>query len=79
MVVAAAGLATLTVLALRDDRPRRRRDWRTLEQRPDDAWAGEPIAARPATRPRGTASGPARASRARRIHGPSGGCWSRAS
>ncbi len=46
MLVAAA-IATLTVLALRDDRPRRRRDWRTLEQRAADPWAGEPIAARP--------------------------------
>jgi MFS family permease len=45
MVVAAAA-ATATVLALRDDRPRQRRDWRTLEQRPADGWAGEPIAAR---------------------------------
>ena len=40
-----------TVLALRDDRPRRRRDWQTLEQRPVDGWAGEPIAARPDARP----------------------------
>jgi MFS family permease len=47
----AAALATLTVLALRDDRPRRQRDWRTLEQRPLDGWAGEPIAARPDHRP----------------------------
>ncbi len=47
VMVAAAALATLTVLALRDDRPRRRRDWRTLEQRPHDAWSGEPIASRP--------------------------------
>lgn len=46
MVVAAAA-ATVAILALRDDRPRRRRDWRTLEQRPEDAWAGEPIAERP--------------------------------
>ncbi len=43
----AAGMATVTVLALRDDRPRRRRDWRTLEQRPGDVWMGEPIASRP--------------------------------
>ncbi len=42
-----AAAATLTVLALRDDRPRRRRDWRTLEQRPADVWVGEPIALRP--------------------------------
>jgi hypothetical protein len=42
----AAGVATVTTLALRDDRPRPRRDWRTLEQRPEDTWAGEPIAAR---------------------------------
>lgn len=47
----AAALATLTVLALRDDRPRLRRDWQTLEQRPRDGWAGEPIAARPDHRP----------------------------
>jgi MFS family permease len=47
VMVAAAALSTLTVLALRDDRPRRRRDWRTLEQRPHDPWAGEPIADRP--------------------------------
>ncbi len=47
VMVVAAGIGTLTVLALRDDRPRRRRDWRTLEQRPTDAWSGEPIAARP--------------------------------
>ena len=43
----AAAAATLTILAMRDDRPRRRRDWRTLELRPGDAWAGEPIASRP--------------------------------
>jgi MFS family permease len=47
VMLVAAALATLTVLALRDDRPRRRRDWRTLEQRPADLWSGEPIAARP--------------------------------
>ncbi len=47
VMAVAAALATLTVLALRDDRPRRRRDWQTLEQRPVDGWAGEPIAARP--------------------------------
>ncbi len=47
VMLVAAALATATVLALRDDRPRRRRDWRTLEQRPADRWAGEPIAARP--------------------------------
>ncbi len=47
VMAVAAALATLTVLALRDDRPRRRRDWRTLEQRPLDAWGGEPISARP--------------------------------
>ncbi len=47
IMAVAAGLATLTVLAMRDDRPRRHREWRTLEQRPADAWAGEPIAARP--------------------------------
>jgi len=46
IMLVAAALATLTVLALRDDRPRRRRDWRTLEQRPADVWSGEPIAAR---------------------------------
>ncbi|MFH0750563.1 MAG: MFS transporter [Chloroflexota bacterium] len=51
VMAVAAALATLTVLALRDDRPRRRRDWRTLEQRPADAWAGEPIATRPDARP----------------------------
>jgi MFS family permease len=43
----AAAVATFTILALRDDRPRRRRDWQTLEQRPGDAWVGEPIASRP--------------------------------
>jgi hypothetical protein len=47
VMVAAAALSTVTVLALSDDRPRRRRDWQTLEQRPHDAWAGEPIASRP--------------------------------
>ncbi len=47
IMVGASALSTVTVLALRDDRPRRRRDWRTLEQRPHDAWAGEPIADRP--------------------------------
>jgi MFS family permease len=47
VMLVAAGIGTLTVLALRDDRPRRRRDWRTLEQRPVDVWSGEPIAARP--------------------------------
>lgn len=47
VMVVAAALSTVTVLALRDDRPRRRRDWRTLEQRHDDPWAGEPISARP--------------------------------
>lgn len=47
VMAAAAGLATLTVLALQDDRPRRRRDWRALEQRPADPWQGEPISARP--------------------------------
>ena len=47
VMAVAAALATMTVLALRDDRPRRRRDWQTLEQRPADAWAGEPISARP--------------------------------
>ncbi|HYN47242.1 MAG TPA: MFS transporter [Candidatus Nanopelagicales bacterium] len=46
VMAVAAALATVTVLALRDDRPRRRRDWQTLEQRPVDGWAGEPIAAR---------------------------------
>ena len=51
VMAVAAALATLTVLALRDDRPRRRRDWRTLEQRPVDGWAGEPIAARPDVAP----------------------------
>jgi MFS family permease len=47
VMLVAAGIGTLTVLALRDDRPRRRREWRTLEQRPVDGWSGEPIAARP--------------------------------
>jgi MFS family permease len=51
VMAVAAALATLTVLALRDDRPRRRRDWQTLEQRPVDGPAGEPIAARPHHRP----------------------------
>jgi MFS family permease len=51
VMAVAAALATLTVLALRDDRPRLRRDWQTLEQRPLDGWAGEPIAARPDHRP----------------------------
>ncbi len=47
VMVVAAATATATVLALRDDRPRRRRDWQTLEQRPHDGWSGEPIALRP--------------------------------
>ncbi len=47
LMAVSAAVATVTVLALRDDRPRRRRDWQTLEQRPLDSWAGEPIAARP--------------------------------
>ena len=47
VMVVAGTLATFTVLALRDDRPRRQRDWRTLEQRPGDRWTGEPISARP--------------------------------
>ncbi len=47
VMLVAAALGTLTVLALRDDRPRHRRDWRTLEQRPGDRWAGEPISTRP--------------------------------
>ena len=47
VMAVAAALATLTILALRDDRPRKRREWRTLEQRPHDDWAGEPVAARP--------------------------------
>ena len=47
VMLVAAALGTLTVLALRDDRPRHRRDWRTLEQRHHDRWAGEPISARP--------------------------------
>jgi MFS family permease len=47
LMAIAAAAATVTVFAMRDDRPRRRRDWRTLEQRPFDAWAGEPIASRP--------------------------------
>jgi MFS family permease len=51
VMAASAALATITVLALRDDRPRQRRDWQTLEQRPADAWTGEPIAARPGARP----------------------------
>jgi MFS family permease len=51
VMAVAAALATLTVLALRDDRPRRRRDWQTLERRPVDGSAGEPIAARPDRRP----------------------------
>lgn len=51
VMAVAAALATLTVLALHDDRPRRQREWQTLEQRPLDGWAGEPIAARPDRRP----------------------------
>jgi MFS family permease len=47
LMAIAAAAATVTVFAMRDDRPRRRRDWRTLEQRPFDAWVGEPIASRP--------------------------------
>ena len=67
MLVAAA-LATLTVLALRDDRPRRRRDWRTLEQRP--ATRGPASRSPPGpTCPRSTRRGPDRASRARPIRG----------
>ena len=51
VMAVAAALATVTVLALRDDRPRRRREWQTLELGPVDGWAGEPIAARPDRRP----------------------------
>ena len=47
VMLVAAAVATVTVLALRDDRPRRRRDWHALEQRPADGWTGEPIATRP--------------------------------
>ena len=47
VMLVAGALGTLTVLVLRDDRPRHRRDWRTLEQRPGDRWAGEPISTRP--------------------------------
>ena len=47
VMLVAAALGTLTVLALRDDRPRHRREWRTLEQRRGDRWAGEPISTRP--------------------------------
>jgi MFS family permease len=54
VMAVAAAVATLTVLALRDDRPRRQREWQTLEQRPLDEWAGEPIAARPDRRPAGS-------------------------
>ncbi len=57
VMAVAAALATVTALALHDDRPRRRRDWQTLEQRPADAWAGEPISARP-DRPQWARRGP---------------------
>jgi MFS family permease len=66
VMAVAAALATVTVLALRDDRPRRRRDWLTLEQRPADGWSGEPIATRPDRRP-----AVIRRSARLGIHGPS--------
>ena len=46
VMVGSSILGTATIALLRDDRPRRRRDRRTLEQRPGDGWTGEPIAAR---------------------------------
>ncbi len=46
VMVGSSILGTATIALLRDDRPRRRRDWRTLEQRPADVPSGEPIAAR---------------------------------
>ncbi len=45
-MLAAAVVATVILLALHDDHPGRRREWRTLEQRPADGWAGEPISVR---------------------------------
>ena len=48
LMLGAAVIATVVLLAMRDDRPRaRRRDWRTLEGRPGIPWSGEPLAARP--------------------------------
>lgn len=60
VMAVAAALATLTVLALRDDRPRRRHDGQALEQRAGEGSAGEPSAARPDP-------GPAVAHRATRL------------
>ena len=45
VMLVAGVLATITLLALHDDHPARRRR-RTPEQRPGDGWTGEPIAAR---------------------------------
>ena len=48
LMLGAAVIATVVLLAMRDDRPRaRRRDWRTLEGRPGIPLSGEPLAARP--------------------------------
>ena len=47
LMLAAALVATTVLLTLHDDRPRARRDWRTLEGRPGLPWSGEPLAARP--------------------------------
>jgi MFS family permease len=80
VMAVAAAVATLTVLALRDDRPRRRRDWRTLEQRPADGWAGDAISrGGPIAVPPSPGARPASGYRVRRIRGPSGDSWSRAS
>ena len=72
-----AAAATVTVLALRDDRPRRRRDWRTLEQRP----ATRGSASRSPSAPDRGPCGPRRgsASRIRPTRGRSGASSSRAS
>jgi MFS family permease len=48
LMFGAALIATSVLLAVHDDRPRpQRRDWRTLEGRPEIPWSGEPLAARP--------------------------------
>ena len=51
LMVVFGALGIIALLRLRDDRPRRPAA-RTAEQRPGDAWAGEPIALREGSRPR---------------------------
>ena len=46
VMVGSSILGTATIALLRDDRPGRRRDRRSLEQRPGDGATGEPLAAR---------------------------------